>query len=321
MHDDRSPATRTDLWSYATLCIVILFWSGNFIVGRAVNGVIPPFTLALVRWCGALVILLPFAWRHVRADRQGLVSHWKAVLLLGVTGVAAFNAFIYSGLHFTTASNGLLLQAAIPALVLLFNRLFFRDRASALQIVGVTLSMLGVAVIVLRGDLAAIARMRLNFGDFLVLCGVACWALYTTLLRLRPDCHPASFLTATFAIGAIAMAPLAAMEMAGGATIPLRADVLGAFAYVALFPSLVAYVLYNAAVKNFGPAPAGQMITLMPLFGAGLAALLLGEALFRFHIIGMVLILGGIVLGAVGVRRQLRPINDTEATITRDRAS
>lgn len=295
----------TNLWSYATLCIVILFWSGNFIVGRAVNGVIPPFTLALVRWSGALIILLPFAWRHLRVDRHTILAHWKPVLLLGLTGVAAFNAFIYSGLHFTTASNGLLLQAAIPALVLVFSRVFFGDRASALQIVGVTLSMLGVAVIVLRGDLAALARMTLNFGDFLVLCGVVCWALYTALLRLRPDCHPASFLTATFIVGAVAMAPLAAMEMAGGADIPLRADVIGAFAYVALFPSLIAYVLYNAAVKDLGPAPAGQMITLMPLFGAGLAALLLGEALYRFHVIGMLLILGGIVLGAFGVRRQL----------------
>lgn len=310
MRDNRSLTSGTNLWSYATLCIVILFWSGNFIVGRAVGGVIPPFTLALVRWSGALMFLLPFAWRHLRDDRQRLLSHWKAVLLLGLTGVAAFNAFIYSGLQFTTASNGLLLQAAIPALVLVFNRLFFGDRASTLQMVGVTLSMLGVAVIVLRGELAALARLTLNVGDFLVLGGVFCWALYTALLRLRPDCHPASFLTATFVIGAAAMTPLAAMEMADGANIPLRAEVLGAFAYVALFPSLIAYVLYNAAVKNLGAAPAGQMITLMPLFGAGLAALLLGEALVRFHAIGMVLILGGIVLGAFGVRHPLRRMDD-----------
>lgn len=319
MRENRSPTGGADLWSYASLCIVLLFWTGNFIVGRAVNGVIPPFTLALVRWSGALVILLPFAWRHLRSDRQQLQLRWKAVLLLGLTGVAAFNAFVYSGLQYTTASNGLLLQAAIPALVLLLNRVFFGDRASALQIVGVILSMLGVAVIVLRGDLAALTRMTLNSGDFLVLCGVVCWALYTALLRLRPECHPASFLAVTFAIGAVAMAPLAAMEMVGGANIPLRADVLGAFAYVALFPSLVAYVLYNAAVKNLGAAPAGQMITLMPLFGAGLAALLLGEALFRFHFIGMVLILGGIVLGAVGLRRQLRRVDDSGVTVSRGR--
>ena len=311
------------LLSYATLCLVILFWSGNFIVGRAVNGVIPPFTLALVRWTGALLIALPFTWRHVRADRAALVRHWKPVLLLGLTGVAAFNAFVYSGLRFTTATNGLLLQAAIPALVLVFGGLIFRDRTSLLQIAGVTLSMLGVAVIVMRGDLSAIAALEFNIGDFLVLCGVVCWALYTSLLRLRPDCHPASFLVATFAIGAAAMAPMAAFEMIDAPGIPLRGDVLGAFIYVALFPSLIAYVLYNAAVKNLGAAPAGQMITLMPLFGAFLAAALLGEPLHSFHMVGMGLILGGIALGAIAVRRLLREAGRGEAaarttSVTRD---
>src|SRR3546814_12409198 len=125
MHMNRSPASSTDLWSYAALSSVILFWSGNFMVGRAVNGVIPPFSVALVRWSGARLLLLPFAWPQLRSDRQQFLSHWKMVLLLGLTGVAAFNAFVYSGLQFTTASNGLLLQAALPALVLLF-----RDRKS-----------------------------------------------------------------------------------------------------------------------------------------------------------------------------------------------
>jgi len=291
------------LWPYATLCIVILFWSGNFIVGRAVNEVIPPFTLAFVRWTGALLAVLPFAWGHLVADKAILIERWRTVLALGITGVAAFNAFVYSGLRFTTASNGLLLQAAIPALVLVFNRLFFRDRASLLQIVGVALSMLGVVVIVLRGHLAELAHIQLNFGDFLILCGVVCWALYTAFLRLRPDCHPLSFLVVTFAIGAIAMLPFAAFEMRAGVEIPLRADVIGAFVYVAIFPSLIAYVLYNAAVAKLGAAPAGQMITLMPLFGALLAAALLDEMLYSYHLTGMILIFGGIMTSAMGIRR------------------
>jgi drug/metabolite transporter (DMT)-like permease len=295
-----TPPGRSPLLSYATLAFVILFWSGNFIVGRAVNGVVPPFTLAFVRWSGALLLILPFAWRHLRADRAILRREWKVVLLLGVTGVAAFNAFVYSGLRFTTASNGLLLQAAIPALVLLFNRLIFAQRSPALQIGGVLLSIAGVAVIVLRGDLLAIAGLTFNLGDLLILCGVVCWALYTCLLRLRPDCHPLSFLVATFAVGAAVMAPFAAREALVFPAIRFDLGVIGAFAYVAVFPSLIAYNLYNAAVKDLGAGPAGQTITLMPLFGALLAATLLGEALHGFHLTGMALILGGIVLGAIG---------------------
>lgn len=303
-------SARSPMLSYAALSVVILFWSGNFIVGRAVSGTIPPFTLAFVRWMGALLIILPFAWRPLRVDRAILLRHWKAMLVLGLIGVASFNAFIYSGLRFTAATNALLLQAAIPALVLLFSALFFAQRAPLLQIAGVGLSMMGVAVIVLRGDLSAIAGLTLNIGDILVLCGVLCWSLYTCLLRFRPDCHPLSFLAVTFAIGAVAMAPLAAGELADAA-IPITPGVAGAFLYVALFPSLIAYRLYNAAVLDIGAGPAGQAITLMPLFGALLAAILLSEPLHGFHLTGMFLILGGIFLGAAGAGllpfRQVRP--------------
>lgn len=292
-------ASRAHWISYATLAVVMLFWSGNFIVGRAVQGGIPPFTLAFVRWSGAGLLALPFAWRHLRADRKVLVRHWRVIVLLGVAGVGGFNGFVYSGLRYTTASNGLLLQAAVPALVLVFDFLFFRQRSSLLQIAGVLLSMAGVVLIVLRGHFEAILGLHFNAGDLLVLCGVGCWAAYTSLLRLRPSCHPLSFLVATFAVGMATMAPFALGEFLTGARPRIDGGTLAAFAYVAVLPSLVAYMLYNAAVRDLGAGPAGQTITLMPLFGALLAAALLNEQLQRFHLVGMAIILAGIVLGAL----------------------
>lgn len=292
--------------SYTSLAFVMLFWSGNFIVGRAMQGAIPPFTLAFVRWFGATVLVLPFAWDHLRNDWPILKKHWRITLLLGVAGVGGFNAFVYSGLRFTTATNGLLLQAAVPALVLTFNALFFRQRSSLMQIVGVLLSMLGVVLIVLRGHLEALLGMTINFGDLLVFCGVICWAAYTSLLRSRPACHPLSFLLATFVITIVTMLPLAAGEFFAGMRPPLTLPTLGAFAYVAVLPSLVAYLLYNAAVRDLGAGPAGQTITLMPLFGALLAALLLDEKLHAFHWVGMAIILSGIALGAWASRKERR---------------
>lgn len=299
-HDD---APRPVWLSYTSLAFVMLFWSGNFIVGRAMQGAIPPFTLAFVRWFGASMIVLPFAWQHFRHDWPVLRKHWRMTLLLGVAGVGGFNAFVYSGLRFTTATNGLLLQAAVPALVLAFNFMIFRQRSSLLQIVGVLLSMLGVVLIVLRGHLEALLGMTINFGDVLIFCGVICWAAYTSLLRARPACHPLSFLLATFLIAIATMLPLAASEFFNGIRAPLTLPVLGAFAYVAVLPSLVAYLMYNAAVRDLGAGPAGQTITLMPLFGALLAALLLDETLQTFHWVGMVVILSGIILGAWASRR------------------
>ena len=118
-----------------------MLWSGNAIVGRAVRDDIPPLFLALVRWTGALAILLPFAVRRLLADRTKLLANWKIVLLLGLTGVASFNALIYTGLHYTTASNSMLLQAAIPPLVLLADRVIFGVRSRAVQIAGVVAAM------------------------------------------------------------------------------------------------------------------------------------------------------------------------------------
>jgi drug/metabolite transporter (DMT)-like permease len=160
-------------------------------------------------------------------------------------------------------------------------------------------SMLGVAVIVFEGDPSAALRLQFGRGDALVLAAVVVWALYTVFLRLRPRISPVSFIATTFLIGVLAMAPLAAGEWQAGQSIRWSTGLAGAFAYVALLPSLVAYFIYNSAARTVGPARAGQTITLLPLFGALVSALLLGERLHPFHFAGMALILAGIVLTAL----------------------
>lgn len=285
------------------LVVVIMLWSGNAIVGRAVRDDIPPLFLALVRWTGALALLLPFAARHVIRDRAKLLANWRIVLLLGLTGVASFNALIYTGLNYTTASNSMLLQAAIPPLVLLADRLIFGVRSGGAQIAGVLAAITGVVVIVCQGSLTALLNLHFGIGDVYILIAVVLWALYTSLLRLRPDVHPLSFLAVTFAIAALAMAPLAATEGERIAAMRWTPGVIGGCLYVAIFPSLIAYLLYNRAVAEVGPAVAGQAISLMPLFGAGLAALLLAEPLHGYHGAGMALIALGLVVGWLAARR------------------
>ena len=286
---------RSSLRTYGALALTMLFWAGNSIIGRAMRGDIGPFTLAFGRWFIALLILTPFVLRATASQWPEVRRHWRPILFLGLVGVAAFNGLLYSGLRFTTASNGLLLQALIPGLVLLISVLAFRDRVSPGQVLGVLLSTLGVAVIVFRGDLGAVLRLSLGRGDVLVLCGCIAWALYTACLRLRPPLQPLSFMYLTFCIGALAMAPLAANELR---TIPVNwgPDVIGALAYVGIFPSLCAYFLYNDAVARIGAGSAGQTISLMPVFGALLATQLLGERLYWYHGVGMTAIMCGIAL-------------------------
>ncbi|MBW8910621.1 MAG: DMT family transporter [Sphingomonas sp.] len=297
-------------YAYATLALVMLFWAGNSIVGRAIRDDIPPFTLALVRWMGASAVLLPLSWRHLVKDRKEMLRHWKIVLVLAVVGVAGFNAFLYSGLHYTSATNSLLLQAAIPGGVLLIDRVLFGQRSSAGQILGVSLSTIGVIVVVVRADIGLLAGFRFGFGDALILGGVLVWSVYTSLLRLRPAVHQLSFLFVTFVIAALCMTPLAIVEWNARQQISFDAELLAACAYVAIFPSVLSYLLFNIAVERIGPGRAGQTISLMPLFGAGLAAALLGEQLHGYHIAGMALILGGIALSIASARGGSAAAND-----------
>ncbi|HEY6814815.1 MAG TPA: DMT family transporter [Croceibacterium sp.] len=294
---------RSEARAFALLGLVMLLWAGNSIVGRAVRDDVGPFTLAFVRWAGASLVLAPFALRPLVRDWPAIRRSWKTILLLGLLGVAAFNALLYSGLKHTTATNALLLQAAIPPAVMLFDRLFFGTRATAWQAAGVTASVLGVVTIVFEGDPAAAMRLHFGLGDALVLVSVVVWALYTVFLRLRPAISPVSFIATTFFIAVVALAPLAAWEQQPLVWGPRLA---GAFVYVALLPSLLSYFIYNHATAIVGPAKAGQAITLMPLFGAFLAAGLLGEQLHPFHFAGMALILAGIVIAALAPRQRER---------------
>lgn len=286
---------------YAMLLLVMLLWSANSIIGRALRNDIPPFTLALGRWTGALALLLPLTFRKVSADWGTARQSLGKLLLLGLLGVASFNALLYTGLRSTAATNAVLIQAGIPVLVLAFDWLLFRARPLGVEVIGVAVSAFGVMTIIFRADPSALLSLDFGRGDAFVVAAVTAWALYTALLRLRPAIHQLSFLTITFAVGVLAMLPLAALEWRTE-TVHWSLAVAGGIAYVAVLPSVVAYFLFNHAVAEIGAAAAGQTISLQPLIGALLAALLLGEELHAHHFAGMVLILLGIAL-SLGRRR------------------
>lgn len=272
----------------------MLFWAGNFIVARYVRGDVPPIMLALLRWVLATLLLLPFAWRGFREDLPALLAGWRALLVLGIAGVGGFNTFAYMGLQYTTAINGLLVQATIPGMVLLIGAIVLRRREPALRVAGIGLSMLGAMFTIFRGDVHALLGLDLGRGDVLVFVGCVLWAIYTVALRFAPEVRPASLLLASFLIGVATIVPVALLT--DQPPVHWTAVAVGGVAYVAIFPSVIAYFLYNAGVARAGPAIAGQAITLMPPVGAVLAALLLAEPLHWYHGVGLALILAGIVL-------------------------
>jgi drug/metabolite transporter (DMT)-like permease len=306
-HDDQGATLYSTVMNLASrlwraapvlLCLTMLFWAGNSIAGRALAGVVPPMSLSFWRWVLAAALITPFAWPHLRADFAVLRRHWGMVVLLSATGVASFGALLYLGLETTTALNSLLMQAAIPPLILLFALVFLRERTGWAQTLGVVLSLAGVLVVIAQGRPWDLLHLDIHPGDGLVLIGVLLYAGYSLLLRRKPAVHPLSLLWATFMVSILLLAPLYAWEVSRLGGFALTGEAMAGLAYVAVFPSFLAYLFFNRGVELLGASRAGHFMHLMPVFGSVLAVALLGEAFHGFHAVGVALIGAGISLAS-----------------------
>ena len=294
---------------YLLLSLTSLFWSLNWVIGRAIVGHVTPLSLTWIRWIVAVSAMLPFAWPGIRAHWPVIRRNWKVIAWLGFWGTGLHNAFAYVGLQYTTATNGVILNSAIPILIILLGWLIYRETITRLQSLGVAVSLAGILVIISRGDLAALAQLRLNKGDLIVLFGMVFWAAYTVFLRMKPAELPGLVLLACCGmVGICLLTPLMLLEMTLlGGHIEFRPATVAAMFYVGIFPSFVGYVFWNRGVHEVGPNIAGIFVHLMPAFGAILAWLFLDERIYLFHVAGIALILAGIGLTTRGRRAVPEP--------------
>ena len=295
------------IWSSAWTLLVLanLFWAGNIVLGRGVVGMVPPVALAYIRWTGAFVIGLGFAWPYLKRDWPVLLRQWPLMLLLSATGIASYNTMSYIGLTETTALNVLLLQSAMPLVILLWAYALFRDRPGLAQSAGVLVSLAGVATIAGQGSLEVLMHLSVNPGDVWVLTAMVIYGIYAAMFRRRPKVHPMSFVVATMGLGSCMILPFFLWERSTGATITSDWHAFTALAYIAVFPSFIAYLFFNRGIELIGAARAGQSMHLMPVFGSMLAVLFLGERLHVYHAAGIALIAVGIGLASLGRRPAL----------------
>ncbi|MBZ2169434.1 DMT family transporter [Marinobacter sp. F4216] len=299
--------------AYAGLVVTPLFWAGNAVVARSTVEQIPPLSMSFWRWVIALAILLPFGlpglWRHRLVIRQ----HLGSMLALATFSVGAFNSLLYFAAVSTTATNIALINATIPIFVALLAWLLLGDRTRPIQVLGIALAVLGILVVVSRGDITVLTGLDAQPGDLIMVAAVFSWGLFSVLLRRQAVPLPAfTFLTAQILLGTLVILPFYLVDLmffSGGFTV--SGDTTLPLLYVAIFPGILAFAFWNHGVHRIGPSRAAIFMYLTPVYATVLASVFINESLGRFHVLGGLLILTGLVLATrLGRRPPANPLSE-----------
>lgn len=298
---ERAPDTlaragaRTRTLPYVLLVACMLFWAGNWVIGRGVHETMPPVGLNFWRWVVAVLVMTPFAVPAMRGKWKIVRQEWRFLSMLGLTGVVLFQTLVYVGLRYTTAINGMLLNSTAPLSIIIVSWLMLREGVTGRQWLGVAISFAGVFVIVTRGDLSQLLALRFNVGDLVIFLAMPLWAVYSALLRRKPaelSDVALLWLIGVFSLGPLSLAYLGENLMGRHVRFDLQS--LAIFLYIGTVASVLAILFWNKAVAKVGPNIAGFFIHLLPAFGTVLAVVFLGESVFLFQLAGVSLIFVGI---------------------------
>lgn len=285
------------------LVLTSLFWAGNAIIARLSVGDIGPISLSFWRWCLPCIYLSPFIVLAWKKHWEVIKTHRLQIVTLSILSISTYNTILYQAAQYTTSINITLVSCALPIGILLFTYLLLKDTPTKKQIIGGVISLIGVLTILSSGDIDRLLNIRFNQGDLLMLFAVCCWSLYSVLLKKWPLEIPAFDMFCLFiSIGTPMIAPFYFWETCISGSFDLSMTNITLLAYLAVFPSVLAYIFWNNGVKHIGPGKASLFSYLIPVFTSILAITFLQEALHPFHLIGGLLTFIGLYLSSGGIK-------------------
>ncbi|RKD73324.1 drug/metabolite transporter (DMT)-like permease [Sinobaca qinghaiensis] len=293
--------------AYIFLIITVIIFTGNILVGKALED-IPPFTIAFLRVGIALAVVLPIGWKQAVRHREVFRSEWKPLLGLALTGVAFFNAFIYLSLKYTSASNVAILESSIPVVTIAASFFLFQERLKGYQWAGVVLSVGGAVWVITDGSMEVIRSLSFNRGDVIMLAAVAVWVIYSFLVKMHMFKFPAyGSLLVMLAAATLVLLPFAAVEtiLYGLPPIDGYQDAAG-IAYLGIFPSVIALLLWNRSIAEIGASQSSVFLNLLPVFTMAGAYIFLGDTITWTQAGGAVVVISGVMLTtrkSIGFRR------------------
>ena len=286
--------------AYIFLILATLFWSGNFIVGKAASLYeIPPFTLNFYRWIFAWLILAPFTLKEIIQKKDYILQNIKLILILGITSITIFNSIVYYSLNFTQVISGVLMISTIPVMIIFFSWVFKIEKTNIYQILGVIFSLLGVAVIVTKANFNILINLDFNKGDLWMVVAMFSWAMYSALLRKKKfKLSQTSLLEVIISAGIILLLPAYLIEMSLGFKLNINLPFILTLGYVVLFPGLASFICWIKGIAIIGSNRSGIFLHLMPIFSTVLAIIIFKEKFMNYHLYGAIFIIGGIFLSS-----------------------
>jgi len=289
-----------DKTAYIFLILATLFWSGNFIVGKAASLFeIPPFTLNFYRWTFAWLILAPFTLKEIFKKKSHILNNIKLIFILGITSITVFNSIVYYSLNFTQVISGVLMISTIPVMIIFFCWVFKIEKTNFYQILGVFFSLMGVIVIITNADINKLLNLNFNKGDLWMVVAMFSWAIYSALLRKKKfELSQISLLQTIISAGLILLLPAYLIEMSLGYRVNIHLPFILTLTYVVLFPGLASFFFWIKGISIIGSNRSGIFLHLMPIFSTIMAMVIFKEQFMIFHLIGSILIITGIILSS-----------------------
>lgn len=284
--------------AYLLLILTTLFWSGNFIVGKAASIYqIPPFSLNFYRWLFAFLILLPFTFKEILSHKKYILDNISFFIILGITSITIFNSIVYYSLYYTQVISGVLMISTIPVWIMFIASLLKIEKTNLFQIIGVILSLTGVMFIITKADIELIKNLDFNKGDLSMVVAMFAWATYSALLRKKTyEISQIALLEIIIICGLVFLIPIYFIEMSFGNLIILGKPFILTLTYVVLFPGILAFLFWIKGIAIIGANRAGVFLHLMPIFGALMAMVIFKEKFMFYHSLGAIFIIAGITL-------------------------
>ena len=286
--------------AYIFLILTTLFWSGNFIVGKAASLFeIPPFTLNFYRWTFAWLILAPFTLKEIAEKKNYIFENIKLIIILGITSITIFNSIVYYSLNFTQVISGVLMISTIPVMIIVFCWLLKIEKSNIYQILGVIYSLFGVIVIITKADLVILLNLNFNKGDLWMVVAMFSWAMYSALLKKKKlEISQLSLLQIIISAGLVFLFPAYLVELSLGHKTSIHLPFILILTYVVLFPGLASFIFWIKGISIIGSNRAGIFLHLIPIFSTIMAIIILKEKFMFYHLIGALLIITGIILSS-----------------------